>query len=203
MMLFWSVWAAPGPVVATERAHPRHRWSAGAAHQCRPDRGGLSLGLPWQQGSPSVSFWRSLHRHRAAEPAGAQTDAERERPIRLSPCQDLFQDIAVIPSWRSCRCWPSHPVASSGSLPNWQAGSTVLLVVAAIAGIVLGAIPDAAGVPRHRPVHMREIFVAAAPLLVIAIAVLMESVGLPPPRLLPRRRGAGGQRIPPRAGRQT
>lgn len=54
-------------------------------------------------------------------------------------------------------------------------------MVAAIAGIVLG------GHYLMRPVfraiaqsHMREIFVAAALLLVIAIAVLMESVGLSP-----------------------
>lgn len=76
--------AAPGPVVATERAHPRHRWSAGAAHQCRPDRGGLSFGSALAAGARHRSHSCALlHRHRAAEPAGAQTDAERKRPLRF------------------------------------------------------------------------------------------------------------------------
>ena len=92
----------------------------------------------------------------------------------------LFQDIAVIPILAILPLLAIAPVASSSSeLAGWQHG---LLVVAAISGIVLG------GHYLMRPVfraiaqsHMREIFVAAALLLVIAIAVLMESVGLSPP----------------------
>jgi Kef-type K+ transport system membrane component KefB len=90
----------------------------------------------------------------------------------------LFQDIAVIPILAILPLLAIAPVASSSELAGWQHG---LLVVAAIAGIVLG------GHYLMRPVfraiaqsHMREIFVAAALLLVIAIAVLMESVGPPP-----------------------
>lgn len=92
----------------------------------------------------------------------------------------LFQDIAVIPMLAIIPL-----LAARGSLPDttptlggWQDG---LLIAAVICGIILG------GHYLMRPVFrfiaqsgMREIFVAAALLLVILIALAMQSVGLSP-----------------------
>ena len=140
---------------------------------------GYLLGLPWQQGlaiglilalSSTAIVLQSLQERKLM-----QSESGRSAFAVL-----LFQDIAVIPILAILPLLAIAPVASSGSseLAGWQHG---LLVVAAIAGIVLG------GHYLMRPVfraiaqsHMREIFVAAALLLVIAIAVLMESVGLSP-----------------------
>ena len=137
------------------------------------------IGLPWQQGlaiglilalSSTAIVLQSLQERRLM-----QSESGRSGFAVL-----LFQDIAVIPILAILPLLAIAPVASGGGpeLAGWQHG---LLVVAAIAGIVLG------GHYLMRPVfraiaeaHMREIFVAAALLLVIAIAVLMESVGLSP-----------------------
>jgi glutathione-regulated potassium-efflux system ancillary protein KefC len=92
----------------------------------------------------------------------------------------LFQDIAVIPMLAIIPL-----LAARGSVPDtaptlggWQDG---LLIAAVISGIILG------GHYLMRPVFrfiaqsgMREIFVAAALLLVILIALAMQSVGLSP-----------------------
>lgn len=140
---------------------------------------GYLLGLPWQQGlaiglilalSSTAIVLQSLQERKLM-----QSESGRSAFAVL-----LFQDIAVIPILAILPLLAIAPVASNGNpdLAGWQHG---LLVVAAIAGIVLG------GHYLMRPVfraiaqsHMREIFVAAALLLVIAIAVLMESVGLSP-----------------------
>jgi len=137
------------------------------------------IGLPWQQGlaiglilalSSTAIVLQSLQERKLM-----QSESGRSAFAVL-----LFQDIAVIPILAILPLLAVAPVASNGSaeLAGWQHG---LLVVAAISGIVLG------GHYLMRPVfraiaqsHMREIFVAAALLLVIAIAVLMESVGLSP-----------------------
>ena len=92
----------------------------------------------------------------------------------------LFQDIAVIPMLAIIPL-----LAARGSVPDtaptlggWQDG---LLIAAVICGIIFG------GHYLMRPVFrfiaqsgMREIFVAAALLLVILIALAMQSVGLSP-----------------------
>jgi len=140
---------------------------------------GYLIGLPWQQGlaiglilalSSTAIVLQSLQERKLM-----QSESGRSAFAVL-----LFQDIAVIPILAILPLLAIAPVASNGNpdLAGWQHG---LLVVAAIAGIVLG------GHYLMRPVfraiaqsHMREIFVAAALLLVIAIAVLMESVGLSP-----------------------
>ncbi len=91
----------------------------------------------------------------------------------------LFQDIAVIPILAVFPLLGSSAVASGGGdRPAWQ---TALLIVGAVAGVVL------AGRFIVRPtfrflatVKLRESFTAAALLLVIAIALLMDWVGLSP-----------------------
>lgn len=92
----------------------------------------------------------------------------------------LFQDIAVIPMLALLPLLsPAGKGPSPGAeLAGWQDG---LLVAGVIIGIVLG------GHYLMRPVFrfiaqsgLREIFVAAALLLVILIALAMESVGLSP-----------------------
>ena len=94
----------------------------------------------------------------------------------------LFQDIAVIPMLALLPLLsPAGKSFNDGSeLTGWQNG---LLVAGVIIGIVL------AGHYLMRPVFrfiaqsgLREIFVAAALLLVILIALAMESVGLSPAR---------------------
>ncbi len=92
----------------------------------------------------------------------------------------LFQDIAVIPI---LAIFPLLGVAGAtaaaeDSRPAWQSG---LLVLGAVGGVV------AAGRFIVRPafqflasVKLRESFIAAALLLVVAIALLMQQVGLSP-----------------------
>ncbi|MGB6188497.1 MAG: monovalent cation:proton antiporter-2 (CPA2) family protein [Aeromonas molluscorum] len=137
------------------------------------------IGLPWQQGvaiglilalSSTAIVLQSLQERKQM-----QSESGRSAFAVL-----LFQDIAVIPILALLPLLAMAPVAQSdqSELAGWQHG---LLVAAAIAGIIFG------GRYLMRPVfraiaqsHMREIFVAAALLLVIGIAVLMESVGLSP-----------------------
>jgi len=99
----------------------------------------------------------------------------------------LFQDIAVIPMLALFPLLATHiPAGASGGhgatwvehLSGW---AQTLVVLGAVAGIVVGghylAKPAFRFIARTR---MREIFVAAALLLVIGIALLMTMVGLSP-----------------------
>lgn len=92
----------------------------------------------------------------------------------------LFQDIAVIPILAIFPLLASQPVSveSASSRPGWL---SALLILGAVVLVVLAG--------RHlvRPAfswlgqtRLREIFTAAALLLVIAITLLMEAVGLSP-----------------------
>jgi monovalent cation:proton antiporter-2 (CPA2) family protein len=93
----------------------------------------------------------------------------------------LFQDIAVIPILALFPLLASRAVASestSEAMPAWE---HALLVVLAVASVVL------VGRFLVRPVfralaatRLRETFTAAALLLVVGIALLMQSVGLSP-----------------------
>lgn len=98
----------------------------------------------------------------------------------------LFQDIAVIPILAILPLLVFLPVTNSvdmhgggiEELPKWlQTGA----VLAAVGGIVL--IGKFAIVPLLRLIantHMRELFTASALLIVVAIALLMQQVGLSP-----------------------
>ena len=74
---------------------------------------------------------------------------QSEAAAPLSPCC-CSRTSPSSPSWRSCRCWPSHPVASSGSsagrLARPAGGGRHRRHRAG------WSLPDAAGVSRHRPV---------------------------------------------------
>jgi glutathione-regulated potassium-efflux system ancillary protein KefC len=90
----------------------------------------------------------------------------------------LFQDIAVIPILAVFPLLGVAEAAAADSRPAWQ---TALLVVAAVSGVV------AAGRFVVRPmfqflasVKLRESFISAALLIVVAIAFLMTQVGLSP-----------------------
>ncbi|MBL6453687.1 cation:proton antiporter [Belnapia sp. T6] len=99
----------------------------------------------------------------------------------------LFQDVSVIPILTVLPLLALAPAGAAGgahaggwieTLPPW---AHALAVLGAVAIVVLG------GRVLTRPVfrlvagtHLREIFTATALLLVIAIALLMETVGLSP-----------------------
>ena len=123
----------------------------------------------------------------------------------------LFQDIAVIPMlgvFPLLAARRGRTVAAMRGARRDDAG---------VRPAGLGA--DAGGARRRRPrswlagasscgrcfraiarTRLREIFTAAALLLVVGIALLMTAVGLSPgARHLPRRRRARRQRVPPRA----
>lgn len=100
----------------------------------------------------------------------------------------LFQDIAVIPILALLPLLAIGTVAGSGdaghhgsligSLPVW---AQVGLTLATIAAIVVGGKFLSAPVFRIiAETHLRELFTAFALLIVIAIAVLMQAVGLSP-----------------------
>lgn len=166
------LWQLKGPILGTGGLQVLLTTAAltGVAHLIGlPLQQGLAIGLILALSSTAIVL-QSLQERKLM-----QSESGRSAFAVL-----LFQDIAVIPILALLPLLAMAPVASNGGseLAGWQHG---LLVVAAISGIVLG------GHYLMRPVfraiaqsHMREIFVAAALLLVIAIAVLMESVGLSP-----------------------
>ncbi len=100
----------------------------------------------------------------------------------------LFQDIAVIPiiaflpllatATTKSKKAADHSGSLIGDLPDWQQAG---ITIAVILGIILG------GRILLRPIlrfiadsHLREIFTAAALMLVVGIALLMGMVGLSP-----------------------
>ena len=140
---------------------------------------GLVFGLSWQQAltagmilalSSTAIVLQSLTERRLLKTESGQA----------SFAVLLLQDIAVIPMLALIPLLaPMGDAAAAGpSLGGWQDG---LLIAAVICAIILG------GHYLMRPVFrfiaqsgLREIFVAAALLLVILIALAMEHVGLSP-----------------------
>ena len=148
----------------------------------------MVLGIPWQP-ALAVGMIVSL----SSTAIVLQTLAEKGL-MRTSGGQSafsvlLFQDMAVIPMLAVMPLLATEHAVLSGdehataeawisTLPGWARG---LAVLAAVASIVVG------GRYLLRPffrilgqVRMREIFTAAALLLVIGIALLMTRVGLSP-----------------------
>jgi glutathione-regulated potassium-efflux system ancillary protein KefC len=90
----------------------------------------------------------------------------------------LFQDIAVIPILAIFPLLAAAATKATDERPGWQNG---LLVIGAVGGVV------AAGRFLLRPAfrflaqtRLREIFTAAALLIVVGVALLMQTVGLSP-----------------------
>jgi glutathione-regulated potassium-efflux system ancillary protein KefC/glutathione-regulated potassium-efflux system protein KefB len=115
-----------------------------------------------------------------------------EKDLRKGPVGEasfgvlLFQDLAVIPlfallpllAFAPSPSVASHVATPLDDLPGWE---HALLVLAAVAVVVVG------GRYLTRPLfrfiaatRLREIFTASALLLVVAVAALMETVGLSP-----------------------
>jgi CPA2 family monovalent cation:H+ antiporter-2 len=150
--------------------------------------GAVALGLPWQA-ALAVGMTLSL----SSTAIVLQTLSEKGL-LKSSGGQSsfsvlLFQDIAVIPMLALLPLLATgHGVAEGagrGAATTWIAGlpqwARTLAVLAAVGAVVVG------GRYLLRPifrvlgkVRMREVFTAAALLLVIAIALLMTKVGLSP-----------------------
>ncbi len=149
--------------------------------------GAMALGLSWQE-ALAVGMTLAL----SSTAIVLQTLAEKGL-LKSSGGQSafsvlLFQDIAVIPMLALMPLLATHTAhAGDGheAAPTWLAGlppwAVALAVLGAVAGIILS------GRYLLRPVfrilgrvRMREIFTAAALLLVIGIALLMGRLGLSP-----------------------
>ncbi|MBL7950965.1 MAG: cation:proton antiporter [Flavobacteriales bacterium] len=134
---------------------------------------GLAAGLALSMSSTAIAL-QSLK-----EKGQMQTDAGQSSFAVL-----LFQDIAVIPILALLpllAIGPAHtPVGAEGidALSGWQ---RTLLVLAAVAGVIIVGryvvVPLLRLVARTR---LRELFTASSLLVVVAVAALMELVGLSP-----------------------
>ncbi len=151
--------------------------------------GALALGLEWQEAlavgmtlalSSTAIVLQTLQEKGLTKTSGGQS--------AFSVL--LFQDIAVIPMLALFPLLATHHPAAHGAdeghhgttwvegLPPWM---QTVVVLASVASIVVGGHylvkPSFRLIARTK---LREIFVAAALLLVIAIALLMSQVGLSP-----------------------
>ncbi len=147
--------------------------------------GALTLGMSWK---PALATGLIL----AMSSTAIVLANLEERGLRQGPVGEavfgvlLFQDLAVIPLFAILPLLAVHPAAAEvathaggiADLPAWQQAG---LAMAAIAAVVFG------GRYAIRPVfrfiaaaRLREIFTAFALLLVVAVAALMELVGLSP-----------------------
>lgn len=92
----------------------------------------------------------------------------------------LFQDISVIPMLATIPLLAAGEVATGHGTarPAWQ---SLLLILGAVLGIVVGGRYALTPIFRYLASSgLREVLTAAALLLVLAVAVLMEAVGLSP-----------------------
>jgi glutathione-regulated potassium-efflux system ancillary protein KefC/glutathione-regulated potassium-efflux system protein KefB len=149
----------------------------------------IALGLDWRVG---VAVGLIL----AMSSTAIVLQSLEERGLRQGPVGEaafgvlLFQDLAVIPLFAilpllathgaasAQAAEAAHPTGALGPLPGWAQG---VVQMAAVAVVVVG------GRYLTRPLfrfiaaaRLREIFTASALLLVIAVAALMELVGLSP-----------------------
>jgi monovalent cation:proton antiporter-2 (CPA2) family protein len=150
--------------------------------------GGLALGMPWQ-GALAVGMTLSLSSTAIVLQTLAEKGLLKSEAGQSSFSVLLFQDIAVIPMLALLPLLATGHAAEVGGhgaggttwiagLPGW---ARTLAVLGAVGAIVVG------GRYLLRPlfrvlgkVGMREVFTAAALLLVIGIALLMTRVGLSP-----------------------
>lgn len=143
----------------------------------------VAIGFPWQAGlAAGLAFAMS-------STAIALQSLKEKRLMHTAAGQGsfavlLFQDIAVIPILALLPLLAMAPVAAAGeghwieTLPGWQRTLAVLSAVGAV--VAFGryvVVPLLRVVARTR---LRELFVASSLLLVVGIALLMETVGLSP-----------------------
>ena len=148
----------------------------------------LVAGLPWREalaiGLTLTASSTAIVLQTLGEKGLLKTDGGQSSFAVL-----LFQDIAVIPMLAAFPLLASHPAAHAGAdahaattlvagLPAW---AQTLAVLGAVIGVIVAGRylvrPLLAAIARTR---LRELFTAAALLLVIGIALLMTQVGLSP-----------------------
>ena len=152
---------------------------------------GIAFGLTWQ-----VATAAGLALSLSSTAIVLQT-LEEKRLLKTDGGQSafavlLFQDVAVIPMLALMpllatlpHVGPAGAAGAHGSSPGWVEGlpawGQTLAVLGAVASVVLGGVflarPALRAIARTR---MHEIFTAAALLMVIGIALLMDQVGLSP-----------------------
>jgi monovalent cation:proton antiporter-2 (CPA2) family protein len=145
----------------------------------------MVLGVPWK-GALAIGMILSMSSTAIALQTLQEKGLLRSVAGQSSFAVLLFQDIAVIPM---LAVFPllggaagatdgAHGTTWTGSLPGWAQTLVVLGTVAAIVAagrFLLG--PVFRAIARTR---LRELFTAAALLLVVGIAMLMQKVGLSP-----------------------
>lgn len=150
---------------------------------------GMAFGLAWQS-ALAIGMTLALSSTAIVLQSLAERGLLKTEGGQSSFAILLFQDIAVIPILALFPLLATAPVAGAAhgddhgattliaGLPPW---AQTLAVIGAVAGIVLAGRfvirPLLSAVARTR---LRELFTAAALLLVIGIALLMTSVGLSP-----------------------
>ncbi len=145
---------------------------------------GILLGLVWQS-ALAIGFSFSMSSTAIVLQSLKEKGLMKESSGQNSFAVLLFQDVAVIPILAILPLLvflpvtvfvESHSVVEE--LPGWQ---QTLVVLAAVSSIVL--VGRYAVVPLLRLIaktYVRELFTASALLIVVAIALLMEQVGLSP-----------------------
>ncbi len=138
---------------------------------------GMQFGLSWQQ-AVTIGMIMSLSSTAIVLQSLQERRQLKSDAGQMSFAVLLFQDIAVIPILALIPLLSPKPLPGVNSLGGWQDG---LMIAGVISAIILG------GHYLMRPIFrfiaqsgLREIFVASALLLVILIALAMESVGLSP-----------------------
>ncbi len=146
---------------------------------------GLTLGLTWQA-SVAVGLILSLSSTAIVLQSLTERGHMKSEAGQRAFAVLLFQDMAVIPMLAVLPLLATAVVAPDVAMPAHAGGVEslpawlrMLVVLSAVAGIVLGGRfvvqPIFRALARTR---LREVFTAAALLLVVGIALLMEQVGL-------------------------
>jgi CPA2 family monovalent cation:H+ antiporter-2 len=143
----------------------------------------ILAGLPWQQGL-ALGLIVAMSSTAIALQSLSEKNLLKTEAGQASFAVLLLQDVAVIPILALFPLLATLPVAHAAdaeptfvdTLPAWQHGLVVLAAIAAViaAGRVLVG-------PLMRVIArtgLREMFTAAALLIVIAVALVMETVGL-------------------------
>jgi CPA2 family monovalent cation:H+ antiporter-2 len=149
---------------------------------------GMALGMPWRA-ALAVGMILSLSSTAMVLQALAERGKLRTAGGESAFSVLLFQDIAVIPMlamFPLLAVAPAHGAAEAGhGAETWVAGLPAWAQTLAVLGSVAGVVAGGRFVvrPAFRMIArtgLREMFTAAALLLVIGIALLMSRVGLSP-----------------------
>ena len=134
---------------------------------------GLAAGLPWQA-AVIAGFALALSSTAIAVQTMAERGVLNSTMGKTAFGVLLFQDIAAIPLIGIVPLLSAGPAAPSG--PLWLG---IAKVVAAIVGVILvGRYATRPALRAIAKTHLRDVFTAFALLLVIAIALLMDLVGV-------------------------